>query len=202
MRPYLCRTWVTAVADFTGVDSNDRRITAGSLNNPIIFERAAAGATVSQLITDFGRTANLVSSANLNAKAQDENAVATEEQIRLATDQAFYNALQAHSVTQVAEQTVNARQTVADQIQALFNSKLKSQLDLSFANVNLAQAKLLLLDAQNNENSAYASLAAVLGFSNLQDFETVEDTTPLVAPPGNVNDLISQAFSSRPELLR
>jgi outer membrane protein len=201
MRPYLCRTWVTAVADFTGVDSNDRQITAGSLNNPIIFERAAAGATVSQLITDFGRTANLVSSANLNAKAQDENAVATEEQIRLATDQAFYNALQAHSVTQVAEQTVNARQTVADQIQALFNSKLKSQLDLSFANVNLAQAKLLLLDAQNNENSAYASLAAVLGFSNLQDFEIVEDTTPLVAPPGNVNDLISQAFSSRPELL-
>jgi outer membrane protein len=96
---------------------------------------------------------------------------------------------------------VNARQTVADQIQALFNSKLKSQLDLSFANVNLAQAKLLLLDAQNNENAAYASLAAVLGFANLQNFEIVEDTTPLVAPPGNVNDLISQAFSNRPELL-
>jgi outer membrane protein len=193
--------WPTAVADFTGVDSNDRRIAAGSLNNPIIFERAAAGATVSQLITDFGRTANLVSSANLSAKAENENAVATEEQIRLATDQAFYNALQAHSVTRVAEQTVNARQTVADQIQALFNSKLKSQLDLSFANVNLAQAKLLLLDAQNNENAAYASLAAVLGFANLQNFEIVEDTTPLVAPPGNVNDLISQAFSNRPELL-
>jgi outer membrane protein len=193
--------WPTAVADFTGVDSNDRRIAAGSLNNPIIFERAAAGATVSQLITDFGHTANLVSSANLSAKAENENAVATEEQIRLATDQAFYNALQAHSVTRVAEQTVNARQTVADQIQALFNSKLKSQLDLSFANVNLAQAKLLLLDAQNNENAAYASLAAVLGFANLQNFEIVEDTTPLVAPPGNVNDLISQAFSNRPELL-
>jgi len=193
--------WPTAVADFTGVDSNDRRIAAGSLNNPIIFERAAAGATVSQLITDFGRTTNLISSANLNAKAQNENAVATEEQIRLATDQAFYSALQAHSVTQVAEQTVNARQTVADQIQALFNSKLKSQLDLSFANVNLAQAKLLLLDAQNNENAAYASLAAVLGFANLQNFQIVEDTTPLATPPGNVNDLISQAFSSRPELL-
>ena len=193
--------WPTAVADFTGVDSNHRRLAAGSLNNPIIFERAAAGATVSQLITDFGRTANLISSASFNAKAQDENAVATEEQIRLATDQAFYSALQAHSVTQVAEQTVNARQTVADQIQALFNSKLKSQLDLSFANVNLAQAKLLLLDAQNNENAAYASLAAVLGFANLQNFQIVEDTTHLTMPPGNVNDLISQAFSSRPELL-
>jgi outer membrane protein len=57
------------------------------------------------------------------------------------------------------------------------------------------------LDAENNENAAYASLAAVLGFANLQNFQIVEDTTPLVAPPGNVNDLISQAFSSRPELL-
>lgn len=193
--------WPTAVADFTGVDSNDRRISAGGLDNPIIFERAAVGATVSQLITDFGRTQNLISSANLAAKAQNENAIATQEQIRLATDQAFYNALQAHSVTRVARETVNARQTVADQIQALFNSKLKSQLDLSFANVNLAQAKLLLLDAQNNENAAYATLAAVLGFPTLQNFEIVEDTTPLTSPAANVDDLISQAFNNRPELI-
>ena len=193
--------WPTAVADFTGVDSNDRRIAAGGLNNPIILERAAMGATVSQLITDFGRTQNLISSANLAAKAQNETAIATEEQIRLATDQAFYNALQSHSVTRVAQETVNARQTVADQIQALFNSKLKSQLDLSFANVNLAQAKLLLLDAQNNENASYAVLAAVLGFPTLQNFEIADDTTPLTPPPANVDDLIAQALNSRPELI-
>jgi outer membrane protein len=193
--------WPTVVADFTGVDSNDRRIAAGALNNPVIFERAAAGATVSQLITDFGRTTNLVSSADFNAKAQNQNAVATQEQIRLAADQAFYNALQAHSVTRVAEQTVNSRQAVADQIQAFFNSKLKSQLDLSFANVNLSQAKLLLLDAQNKENAAYAALSAVLGFSSLQNYRLVEDTTPFSPPPGNIDDLISDALSRRPELL-
>jgi outer membrane protein len=193
--------WPTAVSDFTGVDSNDRRIAAGSLNNPVIYERAAAGAAVTQLITDFGRTTNLVSSAKLNEKAENENAIATQEQIRLAVDQAFYNTLQAHSVTRVAEQTVTSRQAVADQVQALFNNKLKSQLDLSFANVNLAQAKLLLLDAQNNENAAYASLSALLGFSSLQDFRLVEDTTPFTSPPANVDDLISEAFSKRPELL-
>lgn len=193
--------WPTAVADFTGVDSNDRRIAAGALNNPIIYGRAAAGASVTQLITDFGRTTNLVSSAKLNEKAENENALATQEQIRLAVDQAFYNALQAHSVTRVAEQTVASRQDVADQIQALFNSKLKSQLDLSFANVNLAQAKLLLLDAQNNENAAYASLSALLGFSSLQNFLLVEDATPLTSPPANINNLISEAFAKRPELL-
>lgn len=194
--------WPTAVADLTGVDSQpNSRITAGGLNNPIIYQRAAVGASVTQLITDFGRTNNLVSSASLAAKAQGENAVATEEQIRLAADQAFYAALQASTVTKVAEQTVSARQTVADQIQALFNSKLKSQLDLSFANVNLSQAKLLLLDAQNNENAALATLSAVLGFSNLQKFRLVEDSTQFVPPPANIDDLISTALAKRPELL-
>ncbi len=194
--------WPTATVDMTGVDSHPgSRITAGGLNNPIIYERAAVGANVTQLITDFGHTANLVSSANLTAKAQDQNAVATQDQIRLAADQAFYGALQAHQLTLVAEQTVNTRQTVADQVQALFNSKLKSELDLSFANVNLSQAKLLLLDAQNNENAALADLAAVLGFPTAQNFHLVEDASQFVPPPANIDDLISQAFAKRPELL-
>jgi len=82
-----------------------------------------------------------------------------------------------------------------------YKNKLKSELDFSFANVNLAQAKLLLLDAQNNENAALASLSAVLGFSNLQNFQLAQDTTAILAPQGNVDDLISTAFAVRPEIL-
>jgi outer membrane protein len=194
--------WPTATGDLTGVDAQSgSRITAGALNNPIIYERAAAGLTVTQLITDFGRTANLVSSANYSAKAENQNAIATKEQILLAVNRAFYNALQTHAVVTVAQQTVDERQTVANQVEALFKSKLKSELDFSFASVNLAQAKLLLLDAQNNENAAFATLSMVLGFSSLQDFQLVEETSPLMPPPGNVDDLISQAFSDRPEIL-
>ncbi|HVR26058.1 MAG TPA: TolC family protein [Candidatus Polarisedimenticolia bacterium] len=194
--------WPTATMDLTAVDSEPgSRITAGALNNPTVYPRAAAGATVTQLITDFGRTTNLISSASLAAKAENQNALATKEQILLAVDQAFYNALQTHAVLTVAQQTVNDRQTVSDQVGALFKSKLKSELDLSFANVNLAQAKLLLLDAQNNENAALAALSAVLGFSSLQSFQLVEDPSSNVAPPGNVDELISTALTVRPEIL-
>jgi outer membrane protein len=194
--------WPTARIDLTAVDANPgTRITAGALNNPIVYQRAAAGASVYQLLTDFGRTTNLVASANLAAKAENQNALATKEQILLAVDQAFYNALQTQSVLTVAEQTVKDRQTVSDQVGALFKSKLKSELDFSFANVNLAQAKLLLLDAQNNLNAAQASLSAVLGFQSLQNFQLVEDTTPVVTPPDNVDDLINTAFAMRPEIL-
>jgi outer membrane protein len=194
--------WPTASVNLTAVDANPgSRITAGGLNNPVVYQRAAAGVTVSQLLTDFGRTTNLASSANLAAKAENQNALATKEQILLAVDQAFYGALQAHAVLTVAQQTVNDRQTVSNQADALFKSKLKSGLDLSFANVNLAQAKLLLLDAQNNENATFASLSAVLGFSTLQNFKLVEDSTAAATPAANVDDLISTAFTMRPEIL-
>lgn len=194
--------WPTASIALTAVDANPgSRVTAGALNNPVIYQRAAAGAIVSQLITDFGRTTNLAASANLAAKAENQNAIATKEQILLAVDQAFYTALQAQSVLTVAEQTVKDRQTVSDQIGALYKSKLKSELDFSFANVNLAQAKLLLVDAQNNLSAAQASLSAVLGYPSLQNFQLVEDTSALEAPPDNVDDLISTAFTMRPEIL-
>ena len=202
--------WPTATADLTAVDFIEARIAdvaddgaavLGHLSNSAIYQRAAAGATVNQLLTDFGRTTNLISSANLAAKAENQNAVATKEQILLAVDQAFYNALQTQAVLTVARQTVADRKTVTDQVGALYKNKLKSELDFSFANVNLAQAKLLLLDAQNNENAALASLSAVLGFSNLQNFQLAQDTTAILAPQGNVDDLISTAFAVRPEIL-
>jgi outer membrane protein len=194
--------WPTATANLTGVDAEpNSRITAGGLNNPIIYERAAVGVTVSQLITDFGRTKNLVSSADLSAKAAGQNAVATKEQILLAVDQAFYGALQAQAVVAVAHQTEGARQNVADQVGALFKNKLKSQLDFSFANVNLAQAQLLVLDAENNANSALATLSMVLGYRDSQNFALVEDATSITPPSSNVDDLIAQALVARPEIL-
>jgi outer membrane protein len=194
--------WPTAQVNLTGVEANPgTRITAGALNNPIVYQRAAAGTTVTQLLTDFGRTTNLVASANLAAKAENQNAIATKEQVLLAVDQSFYNTLQAQAVLTVAQQTVKDRQNVSDQVGALYRSKLKSELDFSFANVNLAQAQLLVLDAQNNLNAAQTSLSAVLGFQSLQNFQLAEDTTPAAAPPDNVDELIATAFTMRPEIL-
>jgi outer membrane protein len=176
------------------------RIAAGALNNPIIYERVAAGVTLAQLITDFGRTSNLVATAALRAKASDMNAQATAAQIRLAVDQAFYNALQANAELKVAEQTVDARQLVSDQITTLFNNKLKSQLDVSFANANLSQARLLLLDAQNNYQAALSGLSEILGYASQPQFELIEPETQLTPPTGVVSQLVDQALSNRPEI--
>jgi outer membrane protein len=176
------------------------RIAAGLINNPSVYERAAGGLTLSQLITDFGRTNNLVATAALRAKAADMNAVATADQIKLAVDQAFYNALQELALLKVAEETVSERNVVSRQITTLFQNKLRSQLDVSFADANVAQAKLLLLDAQNNYQAALSTLSQVLGYSSQQQFELTDIESQPTPPPEAVSQLVDQAFSNRPEI--
>jgi outer membrane protein len=185
----------------TAVDASEgSRIGAGALNAPRLLEHAGAGMTLSQLITDFGRTINLVSSSKLLEKAQNANALATTEDITLATDQAFYNALQAQALLKVAQQTVTTRGSVEHQVDELTKSKLKSTLDLAFAQVNLSQAKLLQLDAQNNVDSTIAALSAVLGFDKEVRYELSDEDTQPPPPPPDVDVLIHTALQQRPDL--
>jgi len=193
----------TASLNLTAVGANGgSRLAAGYLNNPILFSRAAGGATVSQLITDFGRTTNLVSSSQFHAKAEDENAVATRQDIVLAVDQAFYNVLETKALLKVAKDTVKARQDLVDQIQALTNAKLRSEIDLSFAKVDLARAKLLILDSESSYDASLSTLSAILGYPDKQDLNAVETTQQAVNPPAtDPMPLIQQAMQLRPEIL-
>jgi outer membrane protein len=192
----------TAFLSVTAVDSRPgSRVAAGALNNPVIYPRAATGATVSQLITDFGRTNNLVASSEFQAKAQEETAIATTADILLAVDQAYFNTLETKALVSVAQQTVDARQTLVDKIQALTSAKLRSDLDLSFTQVDASRARLLLLEAQNNYQAALAGLSALLGFSDEQDFQLLEEPTAANPPPLDVLPLISEALAQRPEVL-
>jgi outer membrane protein len=124
--------------NLTGVDAAEgSRISAGSLTASRLLYHAGAGLDLSQLITDFGHTNNLVASSKLQAKAAEQNAQATREDIVLAADLAFYNALEAQATLEIAKSTVNARQAVSDQVDSLTANNLKSTLDQSFAQVNL-----------------------------------------------------------------
>lgn len=191
----------TATASITAADAEDgSRISAGSLTASRLFEHAGAGGVFTQLITDFGKTSNLVASAKLQEKAQNANALATTEDIVIATDQAFYNALQAQALLVVAQQNVATRQDTETLVSELTKNKLKSTLDLSFADVNLSQAKLLELDARNNADSTMAALDAVLGLDRQVIYALVDDNAALQSPPHDADQLMQLALQQRPDL--
>jgi outer membrane protein len=191
----------TINGSFTGADSeSNSRIAAGYLNNPIVYERYANGISVSQLLTDFGRTHNLVKSSDLHAQAQQENVVTSRADVLLQVNQAYFAALKAQALLSVAQATVNARQLASDQVTELAKNKIKSELDVNFANVNLSQAQLLLIQVQNNLQASFARLSAALGYSDLRVFQLAEEPMP-AALPVDASPLIQQALRDRPELI-
>jgi outer membrane protein len=191
----------TANASVTAVQAEDAsRISAGSLTASRLFPHAGAGGGFTQLLTDFGKTGNLVASSKLQEKAQNADALATTEDIVIATDQAFYDALQAQALLTVAQQNVNLRQTTDTQVGALTRNKLRSTLDLSFADVNLSQAKLLLLNAQDAVDSTMASLDSILGLDRRVMYHLIDVDEALNAPPPDVDQLTQLALQQRPDL--
>ncbi len=120
----------------------------------------------------------------------------------LAVDQAFYGVLRAQAVLQVAQETVKARQLVSDQITTLEKNKLKSGLDVSFANVDLSQAQLLQIQAQNDLDASLADLSAALGYSEQHAF-TLADPLPSnpQPPPADFPGILQTAIQNRPELI-
>ncbi|MBV9308741.1 MAG: TolC family protein, partial [Acidobacteriaceae bacterium] len=186
--------------EITGSQANpNARIGAGFLTDSRLFNRFGYGLTASQLITDSGRTLNLVAQSKLQAESSRKDYQTARENVLLAVDQAYYNALLADALVRLAQQTVATRQTVVDQVSELTRNKLKSNVDLSFAQVNLSDAKLMLLRAQNQRQSANATLSQALGSDQSTVYQLQEEPVP-ASPPPSVDSMVAQAFQNRPEL--
>jgi outer membrane protein len=189
---------VTGAITGVGADSGSR-LAAGALNNPVVYNRLGTGLIANQLITDFGRTRDLIDSAKFRAQGQDQAAEAARANVLIAAARAYYALLRARAVLTVAQQTVKARQVVVDQVTALAISNLKSQLDVSFASVNLSDAQLLLVQSENSVKAAEADLANALGLPSQTSFAVQEELMP-EALPSDVTPLVAQAIRDRPEL--
>lgn len=192
----------TAFASFTGAEAmKNTSLAAGNLNNSSVADRYSNGAAVGQLITDFGRTHNLVKTARYQTSSAQASEQAVVEDTVLRVTEAYFKALESQALLKVAQETVKARQVVVDQVSAFAKHKLKSGLDLSFASVNLAQAKLLEVTAVNDVQSSQADLSAAMGFSDLHEFQLLDLPSP-DSPPEDATALVAQAFQKRPELAR
>jgi outer membrane protein len=177
------------------------RIGAESLTDSRLYTHAGTGGSLSQLITDFGHTRDLVATSKLRQRAQDQTALATEQDVLLATDQAFYRLLNAQSLLDVAKATVAARGDVQNLTSALTKSALKSDLDLNIASADLSQSQLMELDAENGVASASAAVAAVLAAPADTVYLAVEDSDGTPPPPPDRSAAINaSAQTQRPDL--
>ena len=190
---------ISAFADRVFAGSNTRIGATPGLTDPTVIDRGSVGVTASQLVTDFGKTDDLVESARYGAEAQREETAETANSVLLNVTGAYYGVLRAQALLKVADETVNERATLLRRVQAMRDARLKSDLDVSIAQQVVDQANLLHLTARGDLETARAALAEALGSSTIGNGEPVDDhATP--PPPTNLEALVEQAMSGNPEL--
>jgi outer membrane protein len=183
------------------VDTSLSGLRAASPGLPVsgIYDRGSASVSLTQLITDFGRTSSLTASSRLRAEAEKQNAQATRAQVLLEVDAAYFSILQSQALLNVAEQAVKTRTLLRDNTVAFRNNQLRSALDVSFAEVNLKDAELLLSRTRNDLQAAHAGLARLVMEGGPTRYQVSAPPQPPMLP-GSVEALIAEALRSRPEL--
>jgi outer membrane protein len=189
-----------AFANLTAIEANgDSAVAAGALTTSSISTRAAGGASLVQLITDFGHTSNLVQSARFAAKAADQD----EESIRQATllqvQEAYFAAQAAESVRRTARAVLDFRNTTLRQLSALAQSQLRSTLDVQFAQVMVSEAELARVRAETSARKAQAQLAAAMGEETEANYTLTDEPLPADPDPDPAR-YIAEAIADRPDL--
>ena len=195
----------TLTANFTATgsaDQNNTRIGAtGTFSTTQVYDHAAIGINVSQLLTDFGRTENQVEATRQKSLVEDTFVRTLRRQVELQVAVAYFTVLQAQSVRDVAKQTVATREVVLQLVSALAKNQLKSELDVSFARVSVEEARLLLARAVSELESGHTELSILLGEREPRRYELAEEALPADLT-GDVSPLVNQALGERPRLMR
>jgi outer membrane protein len=173
---------------------------AGNITTSSVSDRFAYGGNLSQMVTDFGRTSALVSSARATAEAQADLTTLTRAQVRLNVREAFYQVLGAEAVLRAARAALDNRALVSRQLSALAESELKSTLDVNFAKVLQSEAELAVVRAESVVAQGRSHLATTMGLqtpiaSSLADVPATTEVLPL-AP----DSLLAQSITQRADL--
>lgn len=171
-----------------------------ALTDPTIIQRTALGVGITQYITDFGRTGDLVQAAEFDFRARSSIANQTRDTVLLDVTQAYFEVLRANALLIVANQTRTERQTLLRQVRALQRAGLRSTLDLAIAERDAATADQLVLEARNRRLDAFAQLTQAIGSDQYRIYRLTDvSTLPEVPPDFTALEIAAQRNS--PELL-
>lgn len=155
--------------------------------------------TLQQMLYDFGVTQNQATIKRLDYEAYKTTLGATINNVIFQTKDAYYNLLFAFENKRVAEDTVNKFEMFYNQAKAFYEIGMNPKVDVTIAEVNLSNAKLQLIQADNAVNLAVARLNNVMGVPFIDQYNVQER---LKYQPIDItfNKSVEIARDARPEL--
>lgn len=163
------------------------------------FDEYTSSASLKQNIYDFGKTATQVDIQRLNLNSSRSDIENVAEQLILNVKQAYYGLLQAKRNKDVALETVKQFEQHLEQAKGFYEVGTKPKFDVTKAEVDLSNAKLNLIKAENALRIAKVNLNNAIGLPEAPEYE-IEDSLSFQRYEIRLDDAIKQAYENRPDL--
>lgn len=163
------------------------------------FEQYNTGLSARQTLFDFGKTRTNVNIQKLNIEASQADLSNTEEQVILNVKQAYYELLRAKRNRTVAEDTVKQFEQHLAQARAFYEVGTKPKFDVTKAEVDLSNARLSLISAENAVRIAVVSLNNAMGVPEAPEYQ-IEDNLSFQKYEITFEAAVDKAYANRPEL--
>ena len=164
------------------------------------YNNYLSGLAVNQMLFDFGRTINRVSAnSDLTRAAEQDYYVARETSVQ-NVQVLYYGLVQAADIVHVNEEAVARAEQHLKQAQAFYSVGRKAQFDVTKSDVDLANARVGLLTARNQESLARLQLENAMGVRAKRPYRL---TDSLAIPPFDLplDTVQSRTLQHRPDLL-
>ena len=154
--------------------------------------------TLQQMLYDFGVTQNQATIKRLDYEAYKTTLSATINDVIYQTKDAYFNLLFAFENRRVAEDTVKKFEMFYNQAKAFYEIGMNPKVDVTIAEVNLSNAKLMLIQADNAIDIAMAKLNNTMGLPYSNKYN-INDGLRYLPCDISLNKAIEVAQESRPE---
>lgn len=159
------------------------------------------GLTATQLIYDFGQASRRYDAMTASFEAQVENERATRQTVLRDVRLAFLDALAQRELVRVAEETLANQQRRHAEVEAFVEVRLRPEIDLAQAKLELENARVQLINAETGFATAKARLNHAMGLEASTDYELAEVQIPVVrGEDGEIEQLLHEALARRGEV--
>lgn len=171
------------------------------------FTSNSLSANLRQLIYDGGRVIAQIHTARANYNSASATYERSFQTVAFNVATAYYNALQAQQATLLSQQVVHQDEVQLSLVEAQFRAGTASKVDVSTAQLPVAQARVALVRAQGTELQAYAAFANALGLDAntlvrpVNDASANSPTTLLTSAPLSYDAAVKRALLLRPDYL-
>ena len=170
-----------------------------ALGRNLVFNYWVLGQiSASQMLYDFGVTQNQVTIRKLDNQGYKITLTGTVNDVICEVKKAYYNLQYSMEAKKVAEDMVAKYAAFYDQAKAFYKVGTKPKVDVTIAEVNLSNAKLNLIQAENAVDIAMAKLNNTMGLPYSNKYK-INESLRYDSCDITLDKAVKTAQESRPE---